>query len=179
VVLYAPTWRDDQRYASQRFKLDLQIDLPALREELADDHVLLFRKHPKVLDSVPGAGQGFVWDVSAYADIADLYLITDVLITDYSSVFFDFAHSGRPMLFFTYDLEHYRDTLRGFYFDLSSRAPGPLIKTSEELIKAIRDIDAVSESHRAQYEEFVRDFCEPSDGLATKRVVDRMLGAGD
>ncbi|GAB2484991.1 CDP-glycerol glycerophosphotransferase family protein [Nocardiopsis aegyptia] len=179
VVLYAPTWRDDQRYDGTRFKLDLRIDLEAAQRDLGEDHVLLFRKHPKVLDSIPGAGQGFVWDVSKYPDIADLYLITDVLITDYSSVFFDFAHSGRPMLFFTYDLEHYRDTLRGFYFDLSSRAPGPLIKTSEELVKAIRDVDDVNERYRDQYEAFVRDFCEPSDGLATKRVVDRMLGTTD
>lgn len=178
VVLYAPTWRDDQRYGGTRFKLDLRIDLEAAQRDLGEDHVLLFRKHPKVLDSIPGAGQGFVWDVSKYPDIADLYLITDVLITDYSSVFFDFAHSGRPMLFFTYDLEHYRDTLRGFYFDLSSRAPGPLIGTSEELVKSIRDIDGVTERYREQYAEFVRDFCHPSDGLATRRVVDRMLGSG-
>lgn len=177
VVLYAPTWRDDQRYGGTRFKLDLRIDLQAAQQELAEDHVLLFRKHPKVLDSIPGAGQGFIWDVSKYPDIADLYLITDVLITDYSSVFFDFAHSGKPMLFFTYDLEHYRDTLRGFYFDLTSRAPGPLVKTSEELIKAIRDIAGVTESYKAQYQEFVRDFCRPSDGTATRRVVDRMLGS--
>ena len=180
VVLYAPTWRDDQRYGGTRFKLDLRIDLEAAQRELADDHVLLFRKHPKVLDSIPGAGQGFVWDVSKYPDIADLYLITDVLITDYSSVFFDFAHSGRPMLFFTYDLEHYRDTLRGFYFDLTARAPGPLIKTSEELVGAIRGIGPVTEEYKEQYEAFVRDFCHPSDGQATRRVVDRMgLGGGE
>ncbi|TDQ51990.1 CDP-glycerol glycerophosphotransferase family protein [Actinorugispora endophytica] len=179
VVLYAPTWRDDQRYARTRFKLDLQVDLAAAERELGDDHVFLFRKHPKVLDSIPGAGQGFVWDVSKYPDIADLYLIADVLITDYSSAFFDFAHSGKPMLFFTYDLEHYRDTLRGFYFDLTTRAPGPLIQTSEELVESIRDLDAVAERHRDRYAAFVRDFCDPSDGLATTRVVDRMLkGSG-
>lgn len=181
VVLYAPTWRDDKRHSATKFALDLQVDLAAAERELGDDHVFLFRKHPKILDAIPGAGQGFVWDVGGYPDIAELYLITDVLITDYSSVLFDYAHSGRPMLFFTYDLEHYRDTLRGFYFDFTSRAPGPLIKTSEELIAAIRDIDAVAEEYREKYDAFVRDFCEPSDGLATARVVDRLLGlpAGD
>ncbi|CAL9558755.1 CDP-glycerol glycerophosphotransferase family protein [Streptomyces sp. enrichment culture] len=178
VVLYAPTWRDDQRHGGQRFKLDLKVDLAAAERELGDDHVFLFRKHPKILDAIPGAGEGFVFDVSGYPDIAELYLIADVLITDYSSVLFDFAHSGRPMLFFTYDLEHYRDTLRGFYFDFTERAPGPLIKTSEELVAAIRDIDAVAEAHKDRYADFVRDFCEPSDGLATARVVDRMLELG-
>ncbi|MGW8886826.1 CDP-glycerol glycerophosphotransferase family protein [Streptomyces sp. NPDC055749] len=175
VVLYAPTWRDDQRYGGRRFKLDNQIDVNAAQEQLGDDHVLLYRKHHKVLDSIPGAGQGFVWDVTYYPDIADLYLIADVLITDYSSVLFDFAHSGRPMLFFTYDLEHYRDTLRGFYFDFTSRAPGPLIKTSTELVDAIRNIEAVTEEYKEKYAQFRVDFCEPSDGLAAARVVDRML----
>ncbi|UED86467.1 CDP-glycerol glycerophosphotransferase family protein [Streptomyces profundus] len=175
VVLYAPTWRDDQRHTASKFKLDLQVDLTAAREALSDDHVFLFRKHPKILDAIPGAGQGFVYDVSAYPDIAELYLITDVLITDYSSVLFDFAHSGRPMLFFTYDLEHYRDTLRGFYFDFTEKAPGPLIKTSPELVAAIRDSASVRREYAAKYERFVKEFCEPSDGLATSRVVDRML----
>ncbi|CAM5663706.1 hypothetical protein SMICM304S_00741 [Streptomyces microflavus] len=179
VVLYAPTWRDDQRYGGRRFKLDNQIDVEAARRELGEDHVLLYRKHHKVLDSIPGAGQGFVYDVTYYPDIADLYLIADVLITDYSSVLFDFAHSGRPMLFFTYDLEHYRDTLRGFYFDFTSRAPGPLIKTSEDLVAAIRNIDEVSEEYKEKYAQFRVDFCEPSDGRAAARVVDRMLAIKD
>ncbi|GAA1935520.1 hypothetical protein GCM10009716_48160 [Streptomyces sodiiphilus] len=176
VVLYAPTWRDDQRHTATKFKLDLRVDLAAAQETLGEDHVFLFRKHPKILDAVPGAGQGFVWDVSAYPDIADLYLIADILVTDYSSVLFDFAHSGKPMLFFTYDLEHYRDTLRGFYFDFTERAPGPLLKSSAELVDAIRDIEVVRDKYADKYQQFVKDFCEPSDGKATARVVDRMLG---
>ncbi|NED88687.1 CDP-glycerol glycerophosphotransferase family protein [Streptomyces sp. SID11233] len=175
VVLYAPTWREDQKHASKLYKLDLRIDLAAAQAELGDDHVLLFRKHPRVHDNVPGAGRGFVWDVTRYPDIADLYLVADVLITDYSSALFDFAHSGKPMLFFTYDLEHYRDSLRGLYFDFTTRAPGPLLKTSEELVKALRDVDAVGAEYQEKYAQFRRDFCEPGDGLATARVVDRML----
>ncbi|MFI6647243.1 CDP-glycerol glycerophosphotransferase family protein [Streptomyces sp. NPDC050529] len=178
VVLYAPTWREDQRHASNLYKLDLRIDLAAAQTELGQDHVLLFRKHPRVHDNVPGAGRGFVWDVTRYPDIADLYLVADVLITDYSSALFDFAHSGKPMLFFTYDLEHYRDSLRGLYFDFTTRAPGPLLETSEELVKALRDVDSVDAEYRDKYAQFRRDFCEPGDGLATTRVVDRMLVDG-
>lgn len=178
VVLYAPTWREDQRHASKLYKLDLRIDLAAAQAELGHDHVLLFRKHPKVHGSVPGVGRGFVWDVTRYPDIADLYLVADVLITDYSSALFDFAHSGKPMLFFTYDLEHYRDTLRGLYFDFTTRAPGPLVETSGELVKALRDVDAVEAEFREKYAQFKRDFCEPGDGRATARVVDRMLLGG-
>ncbi|PVC96205.1 hypothetical protein DBP19_07565 [Streptomyces sp. CS090A] len=178
VVLYAPTWREDQRHASKLYKLDLRIDLAAAQAELGGDHVLLFRKHPKVHGSVPGAGRGFVWDVTRYPDIADLYLVADVLITDYSSALFDFAHSDKPMLFFTYDLEHYRDTLRGLYFDFTTRAPGPLLETSEQLVRAVRDVDAVEAEYKEKYAQFKKDFCEPGDGLATARVVDRMLAGG-
>ncbi|WP_329023443.1 CDP-glycerol glycerophosphotransferase family protein [Streptomyces sp. NBC_01423] len=178
VVLYAPTWREDQRHENKMYKLDLQIDLAAAQKELGHDHVLLFRKHPRVHSSIPGAGRGFVWDVTRYPDIADLYLVADVLITDYSSALFDFAHSGKPMLFFTYDLEHYRDSLRGLYFDFTTRAPGPLLRTSPELVKALRDLDTVAAEHQEKYAQFRKDFCEPGDGLATARVVDRMLVDG-
>ncbi|MCT2590892.1 CDP-glycerol glycerophosphotransferase family protein [Streptomyces sp. N2-109] len=177
VLLYVPTWRDDVRIGTgKKFKLDFRVDLAAAQRELGDDYVFLFRKHPKIVDNISGAGNGFVWDVSDYPEIEHLYLIADVLITDYSSAMFDYAHSGRPMLFFTYDLEHYRDNLRGFYFDFIGQAPGPLLKTSEELVGSIRDIDKVAVEYREKYAEFVQDFCQPADGLASSRVVDWMLG---
>lgn len=179
VLLYVPTWRDDVRIGTgKKFKLDFRIDLQAAQRELGDDHVLLFRKHPKIVDNITGAGEGFLWDVADYPEIEHLYLIADVLITDYSSAMFDYAHSGRPMLFFTYDLEHYRDNLRGFYFDFIAQAPGPLVKTSEELVDAVRNIDTVNDEYRTAYKEFTDRFCEPADGRAAARVVDWMLGEG-
>ncbi|AIV36514.1 bifunctional glycosyltransferase/CDP-glycerol:glycerophosphate glycerophosphotransferase [Streptomyces sp. CCM_MD2014] len=175
VVLYAPTWRDDLSHRRGQFKFELRLDLEEARRRLGDDHVLMIRRHSNVVDSIPGAGNGFVFDVSEYPDIADLYLAADLMITDYSSVMFDYAHLRRPMLFFTYDLEHYRDRLRGFYFDFEHDAPGPLIPTSGELIDAIRDIDTVSEKYRAEYEEFHRLFCDLDDGHAAGRVADLMF----
>ncbi|MFE1956131.1 CDP-glycerol glycerophosphotransferase family protein [Streptomyces sp. NPDC059524] len=174
-VLYAPTWRDDLAHRRGQFKFSLRIDVDDARRRLGADHVLLVRRHSNVVDQVPGAGDGFVVDVSEYPDIADLYLAADLLITDYSSVMFDYAHLGRPMLFFTYDLEHYRDTLRGFYFDFEADAPGPLIRTSRELVSAVRDIDAVAAAHRERSQRFRRLFCDLDDGHAAARVVDRML----
>ncbi|NED09853.1 hypothetical protein G3I55_50455, partial [Streptomyces sp. SID6648] len=91
---------------------------------------------------------------SEYPDIADLYLAADIMITDYSSVMFDYAHLKRPMLFFTYDLEHYRDTLRGFYFDFEQDSPGPLIDNSKELVDAIRDIDQVQAEYQERFDRF-------------------------
>ncbi|NEB80782.1 CDP-glycerol glycerophosphotransferase family protein, partial [Streptomyces sp. SID14478] len=178
VILYAPTWREDKQRHKGGFLLDLRIDLDAAKRELGADHVLLIRPHSHVVEPVPGAGDGFVWDVSAQAgvtDVMDLLLVADVLITDYSSVMFDFAVTGRPMLFFTYDLEHYRDRLRGFYFDFEERAPGPLVQTSAELIAALRGLDAASAPYEAAYADFRAAFCDLDDGRAAARVVDRML----
>ncbi|WP_213454141.1 bifunctional glycosyltransferase/CDP-glycerol:glycerophosphate glycerophosphotransferase [Rhizomonospora bruguierae] len=178
VVLYAPTWRDDQFYGPGRYKMSMRLDLDRAAERLADDHVLLVRRHPNVVDELPRSGDGFVWDVSTYPDIADLLAVTDVLVTDYSSVMFDFANTRRPMLFFTYDLEHYRDRLRGFYFDFEAEAPGPLLATSDEVIEAVRDAAAAAARHAEAYARFVERACDLDDGHATQRLVSRMLSAG-
>ncbi|WP_367047278.1 bifunctional glycosyltransferase family 2 protein/CDP-glycerol:glycerophosphate glycerophosphotransferase [Streptomyces sp. Je 1-332] len=177
-VLYAPTWRDDQYHGAGRYRFDFRIDVADARRRLGDDHVLLVRRHPNVVDPVPGAGDGFVFDVSAHPDMADLMLVTDVLVTDYSSLMFDFANTGRPMLFFTYDLEHYRDTLRGFYFDFAQEAPGPLLETSTALVDALCDLDRTERGHRLRYRAFRQRFCGLDDGGATARVVDRMFETG-
>ncbi|MCY7374176.1 MAG: CDP-glycerol glycerophosphotransferase family protein, partial [Spirochaetaceae bacterium] len=141
VVLYAPTMRDDHHYGGNRFGLDLRLDLQKAEAELAHDHVLLVRRHAKVVDTVSGADGVFARDVSLWPDVNELLLATDVLITDYSSLMFDFANTGRPMLFFTYDLVDYRDRLRGLYFD-PARMPGPHLRTSDEVVAAIRDVEA-------------------------------------
>jgi CDP-glycerol glycerophosphotransferase len=177
VVLYAPTWRDDEFYSGGKYKISMMLDLDAARERLGDDHVLLVRRHPNVVDDILGAGNGFVFDVSTYPDMADLLAITDVLITDYSSVMFDFASTGRPMLFFTYDLAHYRDKLRGFYFDFEAEAPGPLLGTSDEVIDAVADVDTVAGHYAARYQAFARRSSDLDDGHASERLVDAMLAA--
>ena len=175
-MLYAPTWRDDKYYTRGKHKLDLNLDLRRMYEKLGDDHVLLVRRHPRVVDSVPIVGEDFVYDVSLYPEIMELFLITDVLITDYSSMMFDFANTGRPMLFFTYDLEGYRDNLRGFYFDFEETAPGPLLTESDDVIAALLDIDEVAERAGASYRSFVERFCPLDDGRAAARVVDQAFG---
>ena len=178
VVLYAPTWRDDEFYGQGRYRMSMQLDLAAARRMLGDDHVLLVRRHPNVVDPIPDDGSGFVRDVSTYPDMADLLSVTDVLITDYSSVMFDFANTGRPILLFTYDLEHYRDRLRGFYFDFEREAPGPLLMTSADVVKTLAEIAVDRNAYAEERKAFQRRFCDLDDGNATKRVVDRMLELG-
>ncbi|QVQ53498.1 CDP-glycerol glycerophosphotransferase family protein [Spiractinospora alimapuensis] len=176
VILYAPTWRDDKFYTPGKYKLDLHLDFERMRDALGANHVLLVRRHPNIVDRVPTVDGGFVHDVSTYPEIQELFLITDVLVTDYSSLMFDFANTRRPMLFFTYDLEEYRDKLRGFYFDFDAMAPGPLLPTSQSVIEAVQDIDSVYAAHKARYGAFVEQFCPLDDGGAAARVVDRVFG---
>lgn len=175
VVLYAPTQRDDRAYDDRHYRLDLALDLAEAEAALDADHVLLVRAHPLVADRVPVNGGGFARDVSGYPDLAELLLITDVLVTDYSSVMTDFANTGRPMLFLTPDLNHYRDTVRGFYLDFEAQAPGPLLRGTAELIGALRDLDAVTRRSAENYARFRTAFCPLDDGSAASRVADLLL----
>jgi CDP-glycerol glycerophosphotransferase len=174
-VLYAPTYRDHVYDARGRYRLDLHLDLERLHAALGDDTVILFRKHHYIVDPVPTQPNGFVRDVSRYPDGTELMLAADVLITDYSSMMFDYANTGRPMLFFTYDLDAYADEIRGFYLDYTETVPGPLLRTTDEIADALSDLDAVRASHAQRYDEFTRRFCELDDGHASARVVDRLF----
>ncbi|MFG2874411.1 CDP-glycerol glycerophosphotransferase family protein [Streptomyces sp. NPDC048337] len=179
VVLYMPTWRENCEAWTGGYKLDLRIDLEAARRELGEDHVLLIRGHHHVTEQVrDSVRDGFVVDVSRWPDAADLLLVADVLISDYSSALFDFALTDRPILLFTYDLERYRGTLRGFNFDLEEKAPGPLLADSASLIEAVRGADALGEQYAQARAAWREEFCDLDDGRATERVVDRMLELG-
>jgi CDP-glycerol glycerophosphotransferase len=177
IVLYAPTWRDDQYDPAGRFRFDVRLDLERAHAELGDDYVFLLRGHHHAADDVPpGPRPDLAINVTRYPDISQLFLVSDVLVTDYSSAMFDFAVTGKPVLLFTYDLEQYRDQLRGLYFDLAAEAPGPLLATSGEVISAIADIDTVAAGHRAAYDAFAGKFCPLDDGKASARVCERIFG---
>ncbi len=178
VLLYAPTWRDNQYYASGRYRFDFRLDLERAWRQLGDDYVILIRGHHHIADDVPsGIRPGFAINVTGYPDIAELFLISDALITDYSSAMFDFAPTGRPILLFTYDLEQYRDNLRGFYFDFEAEAPGPLLATTDEVIAAAADLEGVSARYRPAYDAFTAKFCPLDDGKAGARACDRIFGS--
>jgi CDP-glycerol glycerophosphotransferase len=175
VVLYAPTYRDHVFDRHGRYRLDLRLDLERLRAAVGDDTVILFRKHHYIVDPVPTDPHGFVRDVSSYPDGTELLLAADVLVTDYSSMMFDFANTGRPMLFYTYDLDAYQDEIRGFYLDFVKTVPGPLLRTTDELAGALGDLEGVQASYADRYRDFVAKFCELDDGNASARVVDRVF----
>ncbi len=176
VILYAPTWRDNQFYQVGKYKFNLRLDLDLMKEKLGEEYILLLRMHYLVAESLDlSRYEGFAFDVSKVQDIRELYVISDMLITDYSSVFFDYANLKRPMLFYVYDIGEYRDVLRGFYFDIEKEAPGPLVYSTEEIVKKILQWKEQGFPLPASFQRFYEKFCYLDDGKATERVVKRIL----
>jgi CDP-glycerol glycerophosphotransferase len=171
-VLYTPTWRDDSVFGEGVPDHALALDVAEFARRLGEDHVLLLRLHSMVLDRLELPAGAPVVDVSGHPQVSDLYLAADLMVTDYSSTMFDFAVTGKPLLFFTYDLDYFQGTLRGFYFDLEDVAPGPMLATSDEVLTAIGDIAAVTSEHAGAYARFQETFTSLEDGHATDRVVD-------
>lgn len=169
VILYAPTFRGDSVTDARQPDGP---DIGLLRERLGDDHVLLLRLHPFVRETVRigPADAGFIVDVSDWRDVNELMLVSDVLVTDYSSAIYEFALLERPILFFAPDHEAY-ERERGFYFDYRSGVPGPIFDSTEMLADALRS--------RQFDHDRVRAFREASfdiaDGHATRRFVDEIV----
>lgn len=177
LLLYAPTWRDDECYGHGQYKFELKLDLKRMRERLGDDYIVLLRTHYFIADAIDTSEFGdFTRNVCRYNDISELYLISDIIITDYSSVFFDYANLKRPMLFYTYDLEKYRDILHGFYIDMETELPGPMLFTTDEVIDAIQNIDDVSAKYAAKYDEFYERFCSWEDGHGAEKCTKLLFG---
>ncbi len=174
VILYAPTWRD---YEKRHEPFAFRFDLDKFQREFGDEYVLLLRLHyfDAARMSITGY-EKFVYNVTYYNDIQDLYLISDILITDYSSVMFDYANLKRPIIFFTYDLLRYGSEIRGFYMNFKNEAPGPLVQSERELFKALRQIDTVHKNYELQYKKFREKFCHREDGKAAKRTIDAVFG---
>ncbi|MED1089107.1 CDP-glycerol glycerophosphotransferase family protein [Bacillus paramycoides] len=173
VILYAPTWRDyEKRHEPYAFRFDLD----KFQQEFGNEYVLLLRLHYFDAARMHITGyEKFVYNVTYYNDIQDLYLISDVLITDYSSVMFDYANLNRPMIFFTYDLLRYGSQIRGFYIDFKKEAPGPLVQNENQLFKALHQIDTVQKKYESKYQKFREKFCHLEDGKASKRTIDTVF----
>lgn len=177
VVLYAPTWRDDQRTPGLGYTLELGLDFDRLRHEIGDDHVVLFRAHFMISEAFDfDRYDGFVRDVSRVDDVNELYVVSDVLVTDYSSVFFDYANLERPVVFYMYDLDRYSDARGGFYLDLEE-LPGPVVRTEEGLAAAIRAAAEEDADRAVRYGAFRQKFTPHDDGHASERVLDRVFGS--
>ncbi|GGI43485.1 bifunctional glycosyltransferase/CDP-glycerol:glycerophosphate glycerophosphotransferase [Mammaliicoccus stepanovicii] len=173
VIMYAPTWRDDEFIKKGKYSFDLKINLENLQKELGDEYVILLRMHYLISNALDLNGfEEFAIDVSNYNDISELYLITDALITDYSSVMFDFGILKRPQFFFAYDIEKYESGLRGFYMDYMNDLPGEIITDEFKLAEELKVIDEHKVKYHDKIEAFYDKFCSLEKGESSKFIGD-------
>ncbi|MCD8846312.1 bifunctional glycosyltransferase family 2 protein/CDP-glycerol:glycerophosphate glycerophosphotransferase [Mammaliicoccus sciuri] len=173
VIMYAPTWRDDEFVKKGQYLFDLKINLENLQKELGENYVILLRMHYLIANALDLNGyEDFAIDVSNYSDISELYLISDALITDYSSVMFDFGILKRPQYFFAYDIEKYDKGLRGFYMDYMNDLPGEIITDEFKLAEELKNIDEHKEKYKDKIEKFYEKFCSLEKGQSSKFIGD-------
>ncbi|MFJ7035895.1 CDP-glycerol glycerophosphotransferase family protein [Streptomyces rochei] len=168
-VLYAPTHRDWEAGFGAG-----ALDLEAFCEAAGEDVVVLLRAHYFYDRGGRSAPSGRVIDVTAHRSAEDVCLAADALVTDYSSIMFDYANLDRPIVVYADDWEVYRET-RGVYFDLMAAPPGPVARTPEELARIFRDGSWAGPESTALRAAFRERFCEFDDGRAAERVVRRVL----
>ena len=169
IILYAPTFRDEKKYNNVFDFLDLE----RFNEVLGDDYVLALRLHPKIKDFYAEdikSNEEYI-DCSDYPSEQELMMISDILITDYSSIMIEFAILDKPIIFFVYDLDNYLKTERGFYYDFKKTVPGKLVYDSDELITAIKNNDFDKE----KLSIFTSTQFDAIDGKSSQRVVDFLL----
>lgn len=179
VVLYAPTFRDDQSTKRGRFSFDWPFDPHQWVKEVGDDVVLLVRTHNLISNklAIPEELRHNIIDVATYPDIQELFLASDMLVTDYSSSFFDYAILQRPIVFYAYDLENYKDNLRGFYLDYYTELPGPIVTDNESLFEKIKEYaNPATRPQQPIDPAFLERFAPHEDGRASARVIDQLLG---
>lgn len=177
VILYAPTWRDNQHTLGVGNTLDIEDHFYRFLDMIGEEYVVIVRLHYLIASKVNlSAYKGRVFNFSSLDDINQLYVISDILITDYSSVFFDYANLHRPVLFYMYDLEEYSTQVREFYIDLEE-LPGPILKTQEELLAAVSDIENIEKRYQEKYQKFCDTYNYLDDGMASKRVAELCIRA--
>lgn len=171
VIFYLPTFRDNQHTSGVGYTYNLAIDFDSLKKKFSKDYVILFSPHYFIANSIDlSKYKGFVFNVARYDEINELYLVSDIIMTDYSSVFFDFANLKRPMLFYMYDFDDYQNNLRDFYISLDE-LPGPIAKTQEELENNLKNIDSIFIDYKKKYEKFNKKYNYLDDGNASERVI--------
>ena len=172
IILYAPTFRDEKKYNNVFDFLDLK----KFNDVLGEEYVLALRLHPKIKDFYQDdieSSENYV-DCSDYPSEQELMMISDILITDYSSIMIEFAILDKPILFFVHDLDNYLNTERGFYYDFEKTVPGKIVYSSDELINAIESNDF----DKYKMSDFLKTQFDAIDGKSSERVVDFLLNNG-
>ncbi len=171
IILYAPTFRGRVAKAKTPDKLDV----PMFGKEFMGEYVILFKHHPfvKKRPEIPEEYKDFAIDLTDSMSIEDLLCVSDICISDYSSLVFEYSLFDRPMIFFAYDLDNYYDW-RGFYYDYKDFVPGPIYTSSEEIIDYIKNID--TSFNKNIVTDFKNKFMSACDGHATERIMNLVFG---
>lgn len=171
VILYAPTFRG--RVANG--KAPDKMDIPMFMEKLGEEYVLVIKQHPLVRKrpEIPEECSHFAKDVTEEMTIDDLLCVSDICISDYSSLVFEYSLFERPMIFFAYDKAEY-DDWRGFYYDYEEMTPGPICTENEEIIDYIQNLDTRFDKQRVV--DFKYKFMRSCDGHATERILSMVTG---
>lgn len=170
VILYAPTYREYKLKEERNPMLDHSINKNKWTEKLAKDYVVLIRNHYEVSDFKNYSEDIFI-NVSDYGSLNDLMIISDVLISDYSSIFIDYSILERPMLCYAYDLEEY-SIKRGLYLDLAKELPCKIAFDENTLLKQIKEMNYEKEAYKTK--EFKRKYA-PNSGESSKIVVNKLI----
>lgn len=166
VVLYAPTFREYDKTGSMEVKASIPITINKWRKELGDEYILLFRAHYEVAKGLNIIDDDFVREMSAYPQLEDLMIVSDMLVSDYSSIFFDFSIMPKPMLAFCYDYDRY-ESERGMYFDIRESLPSA--DNEDDLLKIIKSGN--SKEQIAKTEAFRRKYVT-AFGTASQKSLD-------
>lgn len=166
VILYAPTFRGHVATASSPDRIDFE----RFCRELGNEYVIVCKHHPFVKNPpiIPEELQHFARDLTKYLSIEDLLCCTDICISDYSSLVFEYSLFEKPMIFYAYDYDNYCDW-RGFYYDYSEFTPGPVVQTEDELLNSIKNIDTQFDKQKVI--DFKEKFMGSCDGHATERII--------
>ena len=173
IILFAPTYRGTNlKVANYEFD---KLDLDLLYKKLSKDYVFVFKWHPaiynnmqlNILERYDFSKYGdFYWDLSKYRDINDLLIVSDILVTDYSSVIFEYSFFKKPVIFYTPDLDEYKKS-RDFYYPLSKYTYGPVVKNFNSLLKEIK----TAKVDLGKLDSFYNYFCSSCDGKSTKGLL--------
>lgn len=165
IILYAPTFRDV--YFGP---MNCPVDFKNWESALGSDFIVLFRAHPVVANATTiDSSTGFIFDVSSYPDNVDLMIASDILISDYSGIFFEYAVQKKPMFCYAYDYDEYIKT-RDLYFDIRQALPGGMM-TEEELLTAIKS--GSYQDFESQWDSFRKDYVSEF-GHSTKMCIDKI-----
>ncbi len=171
ILLYAPTFRRYPKPLTLGNPANSpRIDLRRVEEHLGEEWFVVLRAHYLDRTIVSRRHANIARNMSGHDDVSDLLGVADAVLTDYSSVMFDYAITGRPMAFYASDYELYLQ-LRGSYFDLGDEAPGPIVRDTDEIIAWLSDLDATHESYQQKYRAFRARYCEFENGSAAETII--------